>query len=88
MLPRDLPVVGVVTPQPNNFWRTAPDWVNHGTPHDYDNRVPILFWGTPFKAGRYNGRARAVDIAPTLAEVLGISPTEVLDGQVLRRALR
>ena len=32
--------------------------------------------------------ARTVDIAATLAYVLGISPSETLDGKVLRSALR
>jgi hypothetical protein len=86
-LPPDAPIAAVVTVRPNRFW-VAADWANHGTPHDYDARVPILFWGAPFTPGRFGGRARVVDIAPTLAEVLGITPTEALDGRVLREILR
>jgi len=60
----------------------------HGSPHDYDAQVPILFWGAPFAGGRVDGpgAARVVDIAPTLASMLGIKPLERLDGKPLRRA--
>lgn len=61
----------------------------HGSPHDADARVPVMFAGAPFAAGvRHEGPARVVDIAPTLARVLGIQPLERLDGRVLDAALR
>ena len=50
--------------------------------------MPVLFYGAPFQPGRYTEFARVVDMAPTLAEVLGVTPTEPLDGHVLRRAVR
>jgi arylsulfatase A-like enzyme len=59
---------------------------SHGSPHDYDARVPVIFWGTPFRAQRDSTNARVVDIAPTLARILNIRPTERLDGIVLERA--
>ena len=59
----------------------------HGSPHDYDARVPVLFWGARFQRGvRDKGNARVVDIAPTLAALLGIKPAERLDGRVIKRA--
>ena len=62
---------------------------SHGTPHDYDAQVPIIFMGAPFRAGvRDAGAARVVDIAPTLARVLGVKPLERLDGRALERVLR
>jgi len=60
----------------------------HGTPWDEDAWVPVVFWGARFQAGRYDTRVRVVDMAPTLAEVLGIRPLERVDGAVLRAALR
>jgi arylsulfatase A-like enzyme len=33
-------------------------------------------------------KVNTVDIAPTLADVLGITPTERVDGRVLREARR
>jgi arylsulfatase A-like enzyme len=61
----------------------------HGSPHDSDARVPVILMGAPFATGRRDdGVARVVDIAPTLARVLGVQPLERLDGRVLDRALR
>ena len=60
----------------------------HGSPHDYDAHVPVIFYGAPFKPGRYDQFVRVVDLGPTLAKVLGATPTERLDGQILTAALR
>ncbi len=60
----------------------------HGSPHDYDATVPIIFWGPPFVPGRVEAGARVVDMAPTLAAVLGVKPLERLDGVTLRSVLR
>jgi predicted AlkP superfamily pyrophosphatase or phosphodiesterase len=86
MLPPELPVEVVVTLQPYNYWGQGN--ATHGTPHDYDAHVPVLFYGPPFKPGKYDEFARVVDMAPTLAEVLGITPLERLDGHVLRSSIR
>jgi predicted AlkP superfamily pyrophosphatase or phosphodiesterase len=61
-------------------------YATHGSPWDQDAWVPVIFWGAPFVAGKFDDRARVVDMAPTLADVLGIRPMEPLDGVVLRRA--
>ncbi len=44
----------------------------HGTHHEYDTHVPVLFWGGPFKAEEREEACAPYDLAPTLAEVLGI----------------
>jgi predicted AlkP superfamily pyrophosphatase or phosphodiesterase len=53
----------------------------HGSPYDYDRRVPILFWRrgwTPFEQPL---AAETVDILPTLAGVLGLAlPAGRIDG--------
>lgn len=61
---------------------------NHGSPYDYDTNVPVIFMGPWFVTGRYSEFARTVDLAPTLAEIAGVKPTEKLDGVALRRALK
>jgi predicted AlkP superfamily pyrophosphatase or phosphodiesterase len=60
----------------------------HGSPYDYDSNVPIIFYGAGIKTGVYNNFVRTVDIAPTLAALLGIKPLEKLDGVVLQQAIR
>ncbi|HEX9082683.1 MAG TPA: alkaline phosphatase family protein [Holophagaceae bacterium] len=53
----------------------------HGSPWAYDRRVPLIFWG-PWKGGLRAEPVRTVDLAPTLAEELGLKPGPV-DGKVL-----
>ena len=60
----------------------------HGAPYDYDTHVPLIFYGTWFNPGRYSDFVRTVDLAPTLAEIAGVMPSEKIDGVVLRRALK
>ena len=86
MLPPGLPVEVVVTLRPYNYWGQG--IATHGTPHDYDAHVPVIFYGRPFKPGKYDEFARVVDMAPTLAAVLGARPLERVDGHVLRSSMR
>lgn len=87
MFPSDMPVMVVVTLKP--FWSwTGDKTANHGSPHDYDARVPVLFYGAGIRPGHSNDPVRVVDIAPTLAELIDVRPQERLDGRVLTRVLR
>lgn len=55
----------------------------HGTPWDYDRRVPMIFW-TPGGVGQERALpVRTVDIAPTLANAVGLEGPEDLDGRCL-----
>ena len=87
MFPEDVPVAVVVTMRPFWYWQFQVDAL-HGTPHDYDARVPVIFYGAGIKPGRHEDKVRVVDIAPTLAAALSIRPMEKLDGRVLTAALR
>jgi hypothetical protein len=87
MFPPDVPVDAVITLTEGSYWSTYPV-AQHGTPHMQDSHVPILFYGPPFKPGRYPGFVRTVDMAPTLAQVLGVTPGEPLDGHVLTVAIK
>jgi hypothetical protein len=84
-LPADSPVDLVITLTKYSLWITFT--ATHGSPHDLDAHVPVIFYGPGFKPGRYSAFARVVDIAPTLAQVLGVQPTQKLDGVVRREAL-
>lgn len=61
---------------------------DHGQPYDYDTHVPVIFMGAGVLPGRYDQPASPADIAPTLAELLGIRFPDGRDGRVLREALR
>jgi predicted AlkP superfamily pyrophosphatase or phosphodiesterase len=86
-LPAGIPTALVVTLEPYSVWGDYATGI-HGSPYDYDAHVPIIFWGAPFRKGRYATFARTVDIAPTLAWVTATVPTERLDGVVLRQSVR
>ena len=87
MLPPEMPAEAVVTPAEYAVPSTS-TYAMHGSPYDYDSHVPVIFYGLPFRAGKYDAFARVVDMAPTLAWVTATAPLERLDGQVLRAALR
>ncbi len=69
--------------RPDRVPATAgPTYVStHGSPWDYDRRVPILFW---WKGASPHERVLpldTVDIAPTLAAVTGVKPPADIDGK-------
>ena len=78
----------LVTLSPYNYWVSSGYQAHHGSPNDPDARVPIMFYGAGVKPGRYSEFARVVDMAPTLAALVGVRPLERLDGHVLRNAIR
>jgi predicted AlkP superfamily pyrophosphatase or phosphodiesterase len=59
---------------------------SHGSPWDYDRRVPIVFFGAGIAPGVVPERAATVDIAPTLAGLLGVPAPTDLDGRPLALA--
>ncbi len=85
-IPADLPAAVMVTLRPYYYWAST-RYPTHGSPHDYDAHVPIIFYGAPFLRGTYTRFVRVIDMGPTLAAALRVTPTEPLDGRVLREAL-
>lgn len=57
---------------------------SHGSPYEYDTHVPLAFAGAGIAPARVDGFVRTVDIAPTLAALMGIRPPADLDGRDLR----
>ncbi len=80
-------VLAVVTLTPYSVFGQS-NIATHGSPHDYDAQVPLIFWGAPFRTMRDDAFVRVVDIGPTLAALLGVRVTETVDGRVLTQALR
>jgi predicted AlkP superfamily pyrophosphatase or phosphodiesterase len=77
----------VVTLAPYNYWLGSYQ-AQHGSPNDSDAHVPIIFYGSGIKPGRYPEFARVVDMAPTLAAIVRVTPQEKLDGHILQNAIR
>lgn len=56
----------------------------HGSPWDYDRRVPILFWRKGMTGFEQSSPIETVDIAPTLAALIGLPvPAGAFDGRCL-----
>ena len=62
----------VVTLRPFDAWSVPLPIAQHGQPSDLDTHVPLILWGRGIQHGTYDKRANTVDIAPTLAQLLGL----------------
>jgi arylsulfatase A-like enzyme len=60
---------------------------DHGSPYSYDTHVPLAFFGVPFQPGIYHQHVEPVDLAPTLASLLGINAPSNAVGHVLTEAI-
>src|SRR6267378_8659543 len=60
---------------------------DHASPYTYDTHVPLAFYGLPFQPGTYRGRVEPVDLAATLASLLGINAPTHAVGRVLTESL-
>ena len=55
----------------------------HGSVYDYDRDVPVVFYGWQVTPGKIKGEAHSVDIAPTIADHIGLPIPANLDGKPL-----
>jgi len=60
---------------------------DHSTAYSYDRHVPLAFFGGPFVPGLYRTHSEPVDLAVTLASLLGINAPTNAVGRVLTEAL-
>jgi len=58
-----------------------PKGSSHGSQYWYDRNVPMIFMGSGISAGRDAAFVHAIDMAPTLARLLGIATPGDLDGK-------
>jgi predicted AlkP superfamily pyrophosphatase or phosphodiesterase len=66
---------------------TDPTHTTHYSPYSYDRHVPLAFYGAPFAHGTYRTRVAPVDLAATLASLLGVNQPSSSVGRVLTQAL-
>jgi predicted AlkP superfamily pyrophosphatase or phosphodiesterase len=70
-----------VTPIPTEVAAGGSYIATHGSPWDYDRRVPILFWRKGLVPFEQPNSIETVDIAPTLAALIGMTiPAGEMDG--------
>lgn len=72
---------------PDLNWMAQATGTTHGTPYDYDQRVPLLFAGAGIKPGVYLAPASPADLATTLAHLVGIRLGKT-NGTVRTEAIR
>jgi arylsulfatase A-like enzyme len=72
---------------PRPFSLTSKTGADHGAPWSYDMHVPLVFMGLPFRPGVYRSPTEPVDLAVTLASLLGINAPSAAVGRVLTEAL-
>lgn len=77
-------VIGIPTP----FNVGITKGTDHATPFSYDTHVPLAFYGLAFQPGIYRTHAEPVDLAVTLASLLGINAPAKATGRVLIEALQ
>ena len=65
------------------FWLRGRAGTTHGTPHNYDAHIPLVFMGPGIVPGRYHQHTALNDLAPTLAAMLGVEAPSGADGRVL-----
>jgi hypothetical protein len=71
-----------------DFYTVGPaKGTDHASPYNYDTHVPLAFYGLPFQPGTYRTSVEPVDMAATLASLLGINPPTHSIGRVLTEAL-
>jgi hypothetical protein len=73
---------------PNPFQVGVTRGTDHATPFSYDTHVPLAFYGLAFQPGIYRTHAEPIDLAVTLASLLGINPPAQATGRVLTEALQ
>jgi hypothetical protein len=72
---------------PKPFSLSGKDIADHGEAYSYDQHVPLAFYGSAFKPGIYREQVEPIDLAPTLAVMLGINKPTNSTGHVLTQAL-
>lgn len=78
----------VLIPKPLMVAGSEKTGTSHGTPYSYDTHVPVLFYGEPFKAGRYADEFYITDVSPTLATALKMGQPADAIGRPFVKALQ
>jgi predicted AlkP superfamily pyrophosphatase or phosphodiesterase len=75
------------------MYTMMPNWTyyrkgsTHGTRFDHDTHVPLILYGNGINQGSISRRTDVIDIAPTIAAVLGINSPSSSTGEVIYEAI-
>ena len=78
----------MVIPMPYVVQVSGPAASSHGIPWSYDAQVPLVFWGSAFRPGFYANPCQPIDLAATLAAVMGLTQPSGAEGKPLTPALK
>ena len=70
------------------LFEKGPIAVMHGSPWRYDTHVPIIFAGPGIDAQTVHRLVHPVDVAPTIAAFMGMSPPAAAQGTPLKEVLK
>ncbi|MCI0693115.1 alkaline phosphatase family protein [candidate division KSB1 bacterium] len=65
---------------------SKPQGTTHGSPHNYDSHVPMIFWGERVRPGRIDSPHKTIDFAPTLAQWLSLDLSQLSFNAIKVRA--
>jgi arylsulfatase A-like enzyme len=69
-------------------WQRAAGKGTHATLSRFDMHNTLIAAGPDFKRGEINDLASGnVDLAPTILQILGVKPTQKIDGRILSEAM-
>ncbi len=83
LIPTDYGWLFCALTKPGYVWSNGGLDAEHGSANPDDIAVPIAFYGRGIAARHIQRPVSTVDIAPTLAALLRVTPLEPLDGHVL-----
>jgi predicted AlkP superfamily pyrophosphatase or phosphodiesterase len=69
------------------YWMFGTKGTTHGSVYGYDTHVPVIFMGPGIRPGLYRREITVNDVAPTLAEILGVETPSGAAGRVLDEVL-
>ena len=75
----------VYTMMPN--WMGYRKGSTHGRRYNHHTHVPLIFFGNGIKKGSISRETDVIDIAPTIASILGINSPNVSTGKVIFEAI-
>lgn len=82
-IPADFQWLAAGVLEQNYMWSSGTTTTSHGTTNLADRNVPIAFMGAGIAPQVSQRAARTIDIAPTLAALLGIRPLQGVEGSPL-----